>query len=72
MTNPTTSQTPAELRDAAPGGQVTAEAPRPQTAAEPELRLPEGLIPLLPVRDSVLFPGTVLPLEVGRDRKSVV
>ena len=66
MTNPNTSQTPAELRDAAPGGQVTAEAPRPQAAAEPELRLPEGLIPLLPVRDSVLFPGTVLPLEVGR------
>jgi ATP-dependent Lon protease len=66
MTNPTTSQTPAEVRDAAPGGQVTAEAPRPQAAAEPELRLPEGLIPLLPVRDSVLFPGTVLPLEVGR------
>ena len=66
MTNPNTSQTPAELRDAAPGGQVTAEAPRPQAGAEPELRLPEGLIPLLPVRDSVLFPGTVLPLEVGR------
>jgi len=66
MTNPNTSQSPAELRDAAPGGQVTAEAPRPQAAGEAELRLPEGTIPLLPVRDSVLFPGTVLPLEVGR------
>ena len=57
MTNANTSQTPAELRDAAPGGQVTAEAPRPQAEAEAELRLPEGLIPLLPVRDSVLFPA---------------
>ncbi len=32
---------------------------------EPRIRIPEEL-PILPVRDTVLFPGAVLPLTVGR------
>src|SRR5579885_634881 len=64
----TTNDTPA-LREGAvePSG----EAERPQSrpaGAEGELRLPEDAVPILPVRNAVLFPGTVLPLEVGRPR----
>jgi ATP-dependent Lon protease len=67
--NTNTTETQAELRDGTPGATAAAESPKPgagSTAAEPTLRLPEGTIPLLPLRDSVLFPATVLPLEVGR------
>lgn len=53
--------------------------------AEKKFSVPE-VLPILPVRDTVLFPGAVLPLTVGResslalvnaldgeeDRKSVV
>jgi ATP-dependent Lon protease len=52
----------------------TGEVPRPDQpqapAAEPaaEPRLPDGCIPILPVRNVVLFPATVLPLDVGRPR----
>ena len=68
MMNTNAPQTPAELRDGS-GTPPTVESPRPDagaTSSEPGLRLPEGTIPLLPLRDSVLFPATVLPLEVGR------
>jgi len=68
MTNANAPQPPAELRDGS-GMPPTVESPRPDTApasTEPGLRLPEGTSPLLPLRDSVLFPATVLPLEVGR------
>src|SRR6516162_5316648 len=68
MTNTNAPQTPAELRDGS-GTPPIVESPRPDTGAtssESGLRLPEGTIPLLPLRDSVLFPATVLPLEVGR------
>ena len=32
-----------------------------------ELTIPE-LLPILPVRDTVAFPGTIIPLNVGRDK----
>ncbi|HKF63525.1 MAG TPA: endopeptidase La [Dongiaceae bacterium] len=68
MMNTNAPQTPAELRDGS-GAPPTVESPRPDSSpigTEPVLHLPEGTIPLLPLRDSVLFPATVLPLEVGR------
>src|SRR5262252_6324067 len=34
--------------------------------AEKRVNMPE-LLPVLPVRDTVLFPGAVLPLTVGRE-----
>ncbi len=34
--------------------------------AEKKFQLPE-LLPILPVRDTVLFPGAMLPLTVGRE-----
>src|SRR5262249_22718299 len=69
-TNTTESQgeSSTELRDGTSGAPVV-EAQKPDAGpigTEPSLRLPEGTIPLLPLRDSVLFPSTVLPLEVGR------
>jgi ATP-dependent Lon protease len=65
MTNP-----PTELRHEAPV-QNAPEAvvkDRPRPAAEPaddNLKLPEGCIPVLPVRNTVLFPATMLPLDAG-------
>ena len=41
-----------------------AEAQRADTAPP---ALPEGVLPILPMRDTVLFPGTVFPLMVGRE-----
>jgi ATP-dependent Lon protease len=61
MTNPSTEL----LKDTPPQG-TTAE--RPQGAAGPaedNLKLPEGCIPILPVRSAVLFPATVLPLDAA-------
>jgi len=61
MTNPTTEL----LKDTPPQG-TTAE--RPQGAAGPaedNPKLPEGCIPVLPVRGAVLFPATVLPLDAA-------
>src|SRR3989344_5902959 len=33
----------------------------------PQVRIPD-VLPLLPVRDVVIYPGMVLPLAVGRER----
>src|SRR3954463_6615166 len=54
-----------ELRaEAAPTGDTA----RPNETPEAAITLPEGLIPVLPLRDAVLFPGVVIPLTVGRER----
>ncbi|MEY3874436.1 MAG: hypothetical protein RL363_1157, partial [Bacteroidota bacterium] len=34
---------------------------------EPELEI-DSLIPILPLRNTVLFPGVVIPITVGRDK----
>jgi ATP-dependent Lon protease len=63
MSNGTT-----ELREGTP---ERPEPARPQpNAGVPgaEAALPEGTIPILPMRNAVLFPATVLPLEVGRPK----
>jgi ATP-dependent Lon protease len=52
----------AAARDAVPGGE---DAPRGNGAARP---LPDDAVILLPVRNMVLFPGLVVPLQVGRER----
>src|SRR6516225_9829267 len=41
------------------------EARRREAVARP---LPEDAIAIVPVRNVVLFPGTVIPLTVGRER----
>ncbi len=61
---------PTELRHEAPvqSAPEAAVKDRPRPAAEPaddNLKLPEGCIPVLPVRNTVLFPATMLPLDAG-------
>ena len=34
----------------------------------PELELPADVLPLVPVRNLVLFPGTVVPVTMARPR----
>ncbi len=43
------------------------ELPVPEDVLEGETRIPEE-IPLLPVRDTVVFPRTIAPLSVGKPR----
>jgi ATP-dependent Lon protease len=52
--------------EAASGGAV--EAPEPSSSSEPErLEIP-GTLPVLPLRDTVVFPDTMIPLTIGQDR----
>ncbi|HVP10032.1 MAG TPA: LON peptidase substrate-binding domain-containing protein, partial [Phycisphaerae bacterium] len=49
--------------------QPTSPLAKPQqtVAEEKEPVVPE-LLPILPVRDTVLFPGTIVPLNIGREK----
>ena len=42
-------------------------APRADPKAIQQERIP-NLLPVLPIRDSVVFPGTIMPLNVGREK----
>src|SRR5499427_174723 len=48
-----------------PGTPPVGETRRRETASRP---LPEDAIAIVPVRNLVMFPGTVIPLTVGRER----
>ncbi|BCX82229.1 ATP-dependent Lon protease [Methylomarinovum caldicuralii] len=39
-----------------------------QNTEKAPLQLPEGTVPIIPVRNVVLFPGVIIPLSIGRDR----
>ncbi len=43
------------------------EVQKPDTE-KAEFQLPEGTVPIIPVRNVVLFPGVIIPLSIGRDR----
>src|SRR4029434_10392685 len=43
------------------------EVPKPEGEEEQELRFDEEL-PVLPIRNAVLFPGAVAPFDVGREK----
>ncbi|MFL6711412.1 MAG: endopeptidase La, partial [Sulfurifustis sp.] len=51
---------------------TSAESPKPTMAADKSpispITLPEDALIILPVRNTVLFPGMVLPLTIGRQR----
>ena len=34
----------------------------------PENKITDGIYPVLPIRDMVVFPGVVVPLFIGRDK----
>jgi ATP-dependent Lon protease len=44
------------------------ETPRPASSQGPVLVLPDDAMPIVPVRNLVLFPGMILPLTVGREQ----
>src|SRR5947207_7912457 len=44
-----------------------AQQPRPESSKKPNEEQEERSLPVLPVRDTVLFPHAVLPLTVGRE-----
>ncbi len=44
------------------------ELQSPNTDQKPEFKLPEDTVPIIPVRNVVLFPGVIIPLSIGRDR----
>src|SRR5215510_13160250 len=63
------TNTPRDLREA--NEAVTSGAERQGSVAETggeTLRLPDGAVPVLPIRNTVLFPGIVIPLGVARPR----
>jgi ATP-dependent Lon protease len=66
---PTESPEPGK----AAGIKVGTSVPRPAVAGSvlQQLQVPD-LLPLLPVRGAVSFPGAVMPLTVGRDRSKRV
>src|SRR5690606_8193104 len=68
--NPTESdpvQGPApEIGNASPATGAPANAPAGEAGQEALHPLPAGALPLVAVRDTVLFPGTVFPLAIGR------
>jgi ATP-dependent Lon protease len=43
------------------------EGPRPGSSQAAVLKLPDDAMPIVPVRNLVLFPGMILPLTVGRE-----
>jgi ATP-dependent Lon protease len=47
------------------GAPANDAAPQPQGAVRP---VPEDALVILPVRSVVMFPGTVFPLTIGRER----
>ncbi len=66
MTNtPVVADSNTGLREQ-PGAVPTSERTAPAAdKADDTLKLPEGCIPLLPVRNTVLFPATMLPLDAA-------
>lgn len=44
------------------------EAQNPTTETKTIFELPQNAIPIIPVRNVVLFPGVIIPLSIGRDR----
>src|SRR5689334_21714613 len=70
MTNtPVAADSQTGLRDQA-GGAANERAK--ETEASDNLKLPEGCIPLLPVRNTVLFPATMLPLDAAAPKATAV
>lgn len=63
------SASPISARPGEPGsgGTDAASHPNPgkETGERQQVQIPETL-PILPVRNTVLFPGTLLPMSVGR------
>src|SRR4029077_4906050 len=65
MTNiPVAVDSEAGLREGAAAGGSERTKPAADQAEE-TLKLPEGCIPVLPVRSTVLFPATMLPLDAA-------
>ncbi len=46
----------------------TTDMTEQQSEKESIVQLPENVVPIIPVRNVVLFPGVIIPLSIGRNR----
>jgi ATP-dependent Lon protease len=76
MTDPEEELHQLDAMDEPPPSAVSpaVEPPVHKTRSQEEDKEPTipELLPVLPVRDTVLFPGTIVPLNIGRDKSKAV
>ena len=48
--------------------EAPASAPAPASSHDPSVQIPGDALIIVPVRNTVLFPGVVIPITIGRPK----